>query len=57
VKEVSPASEVRIRLQANLVKNTEILWTGIIPQEKELLRRIQEPNYRTENTASLVYVV
>jgi hypothetical protein len=28
-----------------------------IPQEKGLLKRIQEPEYRTEKINSLVYVV
>jgi hypothetical protein len=34
----------------------DILRTDRIPQEKELLRRIQEPEYKTEKIKSLVYV-
>jgi hypothetical protein len=37
--------------------DTELLRTDRIPQENGLLRRIQEPEYRTENIKSLVYVV
>jgi hypothetical protein len=37
--------------------DTEILRTDRIPQEKGSLRRIQEPEYRTEKITSLVYVV
>jgi hypothetical protein len=37
--------------------DTEILKTEIIPQEKELLGRMQEPEHRTERRKSLVYVV
>jgi hypothetical protein len=35
----------------------EILRTDRKPQEKELLRRTQEAEYRTEKINSLVYVV
>jgi hypothetical protein len=34
--------------------DTEILQTDRIPQEKGSLRRIQEPEHRTENITSLV---
>jgi hypothetical protein len=35
-------------------RGTEILRTDRIPQERELLRRTQEPEYRTEKIKSLV---
>jgi hypothetical protein len=37
--------------------DTEILRTDRILQEKGLLRRIEEPEYRTERITSLVHVV
>jgi hypothetical protein len=43
---------MRIRLRDSPVKKTER-----IPQEKELLRRVQELEYRTEKIKCLVYVV
>jgi hypothetical protein len=35
----------------------QLLRRDTIPQEKKLLRRTQEPEYRTEKIKSLVYVV
>jgi hypothetical protein len=37
--------------------DSEILRTDRIPQEKGSLRKIQEPEYRTERIKSLVYAV
>jgi hypothetical protein len=51
---------IRLRVQnkERLKKpDTEILRTDRIRQEKELPRRIQEPEHRTEKIKSLVYVV
>jgi hypothetical protein len=43
------------RTRKDLTKtDTEILWRETIPQEKGLVRRIQEPEYRTEKITSLV---
>jgi hypothetical protein len=40
---------VQYRTRKDLKKaDNEILWTDRIPQEKGSLRRIQEPEYRTE---------
>jgi hypothetical protein len=52
VKEDSSTSEVRIHVQDSPVKKTDTA-----NRQKELLRRIQEPEYRTEKIMSLVYVV
>jgi predicted HTH domain antitoxin len=49
-------SEVRIRLRDSPGKKTDTADRQI-PQEKELLKRIQEPDYKTEEFKSLVYVV
>jgi hypothetical protein len=38
-------------------EDTEILRTDRIPQEKGLLKRIQEPEYRPEKINSLVQAV
>jgi hypothetical protein len=38
-------------------RRRQILRTHRILQEKELLRRIQEPEYRTAKKKSLVYVL
>jgi hypothetical protein len=54
-KEYSTGFRYECRTRKDLKKaDTEILRTDRIPQEKELLRRIQEPKYRTEKIKSLV---
>jgi hypothetical protein len=52
-------SELSIRLRNSPVKKTdaEILRTDRTPQEKKLLRKMQEPEHGTEKITSLVYVV
>jgi hypothetical protein len=47
VKGDLPASEVRSRLRYSPVQKAD-MRTDRIPQEKELLRRSREPEYRTD---------
>jgi hypothetical protein len=53
VKEDSPASEVRIRLRDSSVKKTDTADRQKAAGE-ELLRKIQEPEHRTEKITSVV---